>query len=301
MKKRLLVTGAKGFVAGSVVWLAGDEWEVHALVRSEVSMPRPGIIPHVFDLLDAPRLRDAFLEIQPHAVIHAAAIADIDYCESHKDEAEAVNVGVTREIASLCGDNNVRLVSLSTDTVFDGVKGNYTEQDPPGPINFYAETKAAAEKIVLGGGVNAAVPRLSLVMGLPMLAAGNSFLSRMITSLEQDREVGVPEDEIRTPVDVITLGRALLELAGNDYQGLIHLAGNDCMSRYEMSLRIADRLGYSRNLIAAKNSSGMTGRAARPRDASMNNGAARAALKTPMLGLADGLELVLETKKGAAQ
>lgn len=296
MKKRLIVTGAKGFVAGSVVWQAGGDWDVHALVRSAVSFQRPGFFTHVFDLLDSERLRAAFLEIQPHAVIHAAAIADIDYCESHKDEAEAVNVGVTRVLAGLCRDNNVRLVHLSTDTVFDGEKGNYTEQDPTHPINYYAETKVAAENIVLAGCVNVAVPRLSLVMGLPLLAAGNSFLSRMIASLEQGREVGVPEDEIRTPVDVITLGRALLELAGNDYRGLIHLAGNDCMSRFDMSLRIADRLGFSRELIVAKNSGGMSGRAPRPRDASMNNSAARAALNTPMLGLAEGLELVLETK-----
>lgn len=296
MKRRLIVTGAGGFVAGGVVWQAGGGWEVHALVRKEIPFKREGMFQHVFDILDAGRLREAFREIRPDAVIHAAAVADIDFCESNKDIAEAVNVGVTREVARLCAESGARLVHLSTDTVFDGEKGNYTEEDPPGPVNFYAETKVRAEQVVAAEAPGAAVPRLSLVMGLPFMLGGNSFLSRMIASLEQGKEVGVPDDEVRTPVDVVTLGRALLELAGNDFAGLIHLAGNERLSRYVMSQRIADRLGFPRALVVAKNSGGLPGRAPRPRDASMHNAKARATLKTPMLGLDDGLELALKTK-----
>ena len=231
MKRRLLVTGCGGFVAGSVVWQAGD-WDLHALSRGDPLLERDGLEWHCLDPCDRALLRNVFDTVQPDAVIHAAAIADIDYCQAHQNKAEQVNVGVTQELARLCQAAGAKMVFLSTDTVFDGEKGYYVETDPPGPLNFYAETKVRGEQIVPQVAPNAAVVRVSLVMGLPVLGSGNSFLSRMCAAFEEGREVGVPDNEVRTPVDVITLGRALLELAGNDFYGLVHLAGNDRLNRF---------------------------------------------------------------------
>ncbi len=298
MKKRLMVTGGSGFVAGSVIQQAGDEWEVHALSGKDAPTQRHDLVWHKLDLLDDRQLRRVFAEAKPDVVVHAAAIADIDFCESHKEVAVQVNVEVTRRLAHLCRGAGVRMVHLSTDTVFDGEKGNYSETDAPGPVNYYAETKVAAEAIVSEMAGSRVIARLALVMGLPMLGAGNSFLPRLIAALERGDGVGMSTEEIRTPIDVVTLGRALLELAGNDVQGYIHLAGNDVLTRFAMAQRIAARLGYPTNLIVAKDAGATPGRAPRPRDVSLNNAKARSTLKTPMRGLDEGLELVLAAKRG---
>lgn len=293
MKRRLIVTGSDGFVAGSVLGQAGEVWDVHALALVSVPYRHPGLTWHLFDLRDTDWLRAAFREAKPNAVIHAAAMADIDYCQEHQDVAEAVNVGVTREVARLCREHDAKMIMLSTDTVFDGKKGMYREEDLPGPLNFYAETKVRAEQIVAEEGGKAVITRLSLVVGLPVIGAGNSFLAKMITSLEAGKEAGFPDEEIRTPIDVITLGRALLELAKNDYVGFMHLSGMDRLTRFAMAQRIADRLGFSRDLVIVKNPSAIPGRAPRPRDVSLDNTKARATLKTPMCTLDEGLDLVL--------
>lgn len=299
MKKKLIITGANGFVAGSVIHQAGEEWEIHALARSEVAIKTGNVVPHVFDLLDFDALRRVFTEVKPDAVIHAAAVADIDFCEANKEEAHAVNVDVTRVVCRMCRETGARLVHCSTDTVFDGVEGKYTEADPPGAVNYYGKTKIEAENIVCVECPRAAVPRLCLVMGFPFAGGGNSFLSRMVSSLEAGKEVGVPDEEVRSPVDVVTLGRALLELAANDFSGFIHMAGNDVLNRYELGLRIADKMGFSRSLVVAKNPSGIPGRAPRPRNVSLDNSLARDILKTPMLDLGDAIDLVIKTKTGA--
>ena len=298
MNRRLLVTGAGGFVAGSVIRQAGPEWEVHALSRGAAACERDGLHWHSFDLRDVERLRETFRDAQPDAVIHAAAVADIDYCEAHPDEAKQVNAEVTRELARLCGERRSRFVYLSTDTVFDGVKGFYSEKDPPGPLNVYAETKVMGEEAAAGMPEGWAVARTSLVMGFPVLETGNSFLSRMVPKFEAGEQVGVPENEIRSPIDVITLGQALLELAASEWSGFIHLAGNDVLNRYEMVCRIATRLGFSSELVFASDPGAIPGRAPRPRDASLNNALARGLLKTPMLGLAEGLERVIAAREG---
>lgn len=293
-----MVTGAGGFVAGSIVRQAGPEWEVHAISRGEALLTREGLFWHRVDVRDAAGLNATVRETQPHAVIHTAALADIDYCDAHRDEAEALNVGVTEQLARLCRETGARMVHLSTDTVFDGTKGNYRETDAPGPVNFYAETKVRAEQIVSATLPNAVIARLSLVVGFPVLGTGNSFLAKLVPALEAGHEVGAPDDEFRTPIDVITLGRALLELAGSRVPGIIHLAGNDWMSRFEIVQRIARRMGFPEGLVLPRSATGAPGRAPRPRDVSLYNAKARGTLRTRMLGFDAGLDVILDARKG---
>ncbi|NIA31263.1 MAG: sugar nucleotide-binding protein, partial [Actinobacteria bacterium] len=297
LKKKLFITGFGGFVAGSVIAQAKENWDIHTVDRIDIPENRDAVSYYRLDLMDSENLAQLFEEVNPDAVIHTAALADIDFCQNNREQAEAINVGVTRKIAELCAGNGAKLVFCSTDTVFDGEKGFYTEEDKPHPINFYAETKVRAEKIV-NALENSVVARLSLVMGLPVMGKGNSFLARTIEKLSAGESVKFPQNEIRTPVDVITLGRALPELAGNDFSGTVHLAGNDRLTRYDMARQIAERLGYSPDLIVATNSNAMPGRAPRPNDASLNNSKAKEILQTPMRSLMAGLDLTLNFERG---
>ena len=298
MSKRLLLTGYGGFVAGSIIYHAREDWDVHALSLTEAPCRREGFTGYQFDLRDARQLREIFETVRPDAVVHTAALADIDYCQAHPQDAEEINVGVTTTLAGLCGDTDTRLILCSTDSVFDGVKGRYTEADAPGPLNVYAETKVKAEQAVLGTVAKGLVTRLSLVMGLPILGAGNSFLAKMISALKAGKQVPFPQNEIRTPVDVITLGRAFLELATKDCTGFLHLAGDTRLNRYEMACHIAQRLGFSEDLVIATDSNAMEGRAKRPNDASLDNSKAHTLLATPMRNLDEALGLILEVDKG---
>lgn len=295
MGKRILVTGCGGFVGGSIVHQAPDGIEIHAVTRKEPLLKRDGLVWHSLDLCNQTGLREMFDAASPDAVIHAAAIADIDFCEANRDTAWRVNVTVTQQLAGLCRERGVRFVYISTDNVFDGEKGAYTEDDAPNPINYYAETKAAGERAAEAMEDNYVVARTAVVMGFPMLGAGNSFLSRMLTLWREGKRVGVPENEIRTPIDVVTLARALLELADAPLDGRIHLAGNECLNRYETARRLAWLLGFSQDLVYPNNPETIPGRAPRPLNVSLSNNKARNSLSTPMTNLEGGLQLVLDT------
>ena len=294
-KKKLVLTGAHGFVAGSVLSQAGNDWQVHAISRGEALVQRDDWHWHSCDPLEASQLARVFHEVQPRAVIHTAALADIDFCQAHPEAARAANVDFTRTVADLCADAGARLVFCSTDTIFDGEHAPYSEADVPGPVNCYAETKVEAEQLVNRLGAQAVIARLSLVVGLPVLGAGNSILARMIAALKQGRTVSVPAHEVRTPVDVITAGRALLELAAGSHSGIYHLAGHSRVSRLEMARAIALRFGFSQDLIIAQGAATTPGRAPRPRDVSLDNRKVCTLLNTPMQTLDEGLSLVLET------
>ena len=293
---KLLITGFNGFVAGSVIAHAKGNWEIHGIGRSENPLNEPDIYYHNLDLLDEQGFISLFNEISPDAVIHTAAMANIDVCQVNQELAERVNVGVTKMIARLCLEHNVKIVFCSTDTVFDGIKGDYVETDLPHPLNYYAETKVKGEQIVLLASPGNVVARLGLVMGIPVIGKGNSFLADMIAKLGNGLEIPFPTNETRTPIDVITLGSSLVELAGNQFGGIIHLSGNTKINRYQMGLEIATTLGYPANLILTVDSNSMAGRAPRANDASMDNSLAKEVLKTPMRTLSEGLNLTLNFK-----
>jgi len=293
---KLLITGVNGFVAGSVMAHAKGKWEIHGIGRSESLVNVPGLFYHTQDLLDDQKVTDLFNKIRPDAVIHTAAMANIDSCQKNQEMAERVNVGITKTIARLCKDLGAKMIFCSTDAVFDGTKGDYTEMDAPQAVNFYAETKIKAEQIVLSASTKNVVARLALVMGLPVIGQGNSFLADTIGKLEKGIQVPFPENEIRTPIDVITLGSALVELAGNQFSGIIHLSGCTKINRYRMALEVASTLGYSSDLILSTDSNAMKERAPRSNDVSMDNSLAGKVLKTPMQNLSEGLALTLNFK-----
>jgi len=294
--KKLLITGSNGFVAGSVIAHAQNHWEVHGIARSALPLDHDNVHYHLLDLLDPEKLSELFHKIKPDVVIHAAAIANIDFCEKNKSIAEDINVGVTKTIAELCKEVDIKMIHCSTDTVFDGTKGFYSEDDLPNPVNYYAETKVRSEEIVLNASPKNVVARLALVMGLLSREKGNSFLFDLIEKLKNNEQVKFAENEIRTPVDVITLGAALVELADNNFTGIIHLAGNTRIDRFNMAKQIATDMNFFTELIIPTNSNSIPDRAPRPNDASMDNSKAKQILKTPMRSLQEGLALIMNRK-----
>jgi dTDP-4-dehydrorhamnose reductase len=290
--RKCAITGGGGFVAGSVIHQAPADWEIHALSGKPPLARRKGLVWHTLDLKEPDDVERTLATIAPDVVIHAAAMANIDYCEQHPDAARTINVTLTQAVADGCSRVGARLIHVSTDNVFDGERGNYTEDDPPSPINEYARTKAAGEAIAAGV-AGSVIARIAIVMGFGPLGGGNSFLERTIPMLRAGKTINVPPEEVRTPIDVLTLGKALLELAATSFEGTIHLAGNDVLDRVSLTRRIAERFGYSPGLVHPRPPDQIAGRAPRPRDVSMSNARARQVLATPMLGFGAALDLVV--------
>lgn len=293
---KLLITGSNGFVATSIIAQAKAHWDVHGIARSGLPADNNNAHYHLLDLSDTKKLSEIFLQIKPDVVIHTAAIANIDFCQKNQSAAQAINVDVTKDLASLCKAAGIKMIHCSTDTVFDGKKGMYVEEDLPNPVNFYAKTKVESEKIVLSASDKNVVARLALVMGLRMTEKGNSFLSDLIGKLKNNEPVQFAENEIRTPIDVITLGAALTELAENNFSGIVHLSGNTRINRFDMAKQIAKSMNFDTELIISTDSNSIPDRAPRPNDASMDNSKARHLLKTPMLSLQEGLAFTLNRK-----
>lgn len=287
---RLLVTGATGFVAGHVLAEGLRQHSIHALSREPAPIEKPNLRWHVLAGNLIYTLGELIDKMQPDCVIHCAAIADIDRCKREFVFARRVNAEWPAALAVQCKIAGARLVFVSTDNVFDGKRGMYSETDPPAPINVYGCSKHVAEQLVASACPNHVIARTSLVVGRGLIRPGNAFLERMEVKWGRGEPVGVPDNEIRTPIDVVTLARALVELATNDFRGIIHLSGNDNLDRCTMARRIAVAFGYDPSLVKPFDPTNLPDRDERPRNAGLDNALARRTLSTPMLDLAAGLQ-----------
>lgn len=289
---RIVVTGASGFVAGSVLHFGSEQHEIHALTRSGPVANVPNVIWHTLAEANPAQINTCLSDIRPDAIIHCAAIANIDHCENNQDEAHAANVELTRILAEACNRQQARMVFVSTDNVYDGKSSPVRASDPTEPVNIYGATKVEAESVVRETLGNAVVARLALVMGFPIIGGGNSFLMRMIEQWEKGESVGVPDNEIRSPIDVVTAGRALIELATHDFCGTLLLGGVEGLNRIDLVRQVAGHFGYSSELVHPFDPTQLPGRADRPLSVIFDMGETRAILDTPIVDVAAACELV---------
>jgi len=294
MPRTLLVTGGSGFVGGHL--LAAGLAAGHRVINADLTeiAPVPGADFRKLDITDESAVSSLIRSVRPDAIVHLAAIGDVDASERRPLQAWRVNVDGSANIARATAQTGARLVFISTSTIFDGKAGGYSEDDPPNPVNTYGRTKVAAEHAVRVLCPNALIVRISMAYGYPR-TGGASFLTRVEEKLRAGQPTVQPSDEFRTPTDALTLADALLEISQSDISGLLHLGPRECISRHDFALKIAHRLGADPSLVVDSPGEIVPGRAPRPKDVSFNTDRARALLRTPLLDADAGLARVMET------
>lgn len=231
LKKRLLVTGASGFLGYRVCMEAQKNWQVFG-IHNKKPVTASGVQSLNFDLTDADALADCIKQVRPHAVIHTAAASRPEDCQAHPEASRAINVTATANLATLCARDKIALVFTSTDLVFDGRNAPYAETGPVSPVNEYGRQKVEAEAAVRQICPAAAICRMPLMFGHAP-GTGGGFLGWMIRALEKGEPIRLFADEYRTLVDTTSAARGLLlfiEKPGGTY----HLGGRQRMSRYDM-------------------------------------------------------------------
>ncbi|MBY0528181.1 MAG: SDR family oxidoreductase [Gemmataceae bacterium] len=279
-----LVTGASGQLGAYLLReLAEHNVEVHAWSgRSKGKR----LVP--MDLADRDAVAKAFEMLRPAVVIHAAALSTVAECHREPDRASAINVSGSALLTQLSAQHAARLIHVSTDMVFDGEQGNYTENDAPNPCSMYGRTKAEAERIVLAN-PHAAVARLSLLFG-PTLIGRSSFFDGQLTALRERKPMPLFVDEWRTPLSLRGAARALIALAKSDFTGRIHLGGPERMSRLEMGQRLAAFLKQDASVFVASRRDQVPAPEPRPRDTSLDSSRWRQAFPTqPWPGFEEAL------------
>lgn len=238
--KKLLVTGASGFLGWHLCSLAKQNWEVYGTYsKNAIALDRVTLLK--VDLTDYQALKQLFLDIKPAAVIHTAAQSKPNFCQEHPNESYQINVTASLNIARLCSDRVIPCVFTSTDLVFDGLNPPYRECDRVSPISYYGEQKVLAEQGMLQCYPKTAICRMPLMFGMNSPVA-SSFIQPFIKILKEGKKLSLFVDEFRTPVSGTTAARGLLLALEKQVEGLLHLGGKESISRYQFGCLMAEVL-----------------------------------------------------------
>ena len=235
---KIIIAGGSGHIGSFLVNQLCHSYPVCTLDRTSG-----------YDIGNYTSVASLFAGLRPKVVVHCINYGNIRACESNKDEAHKVNVLGTNTVVELCKKYKSYLIYLSTDYVFDGEKGYYTESDAANPINFFGQTKLAAEELIRSAYPDhSLVIRPSAVYGYAGMKKSN-FDLWLIERLKRGDEVAVFSDIYSTPTCVVDMAEVLLKCIKLGLTGLYHLSGPQRTSRYELARHIARFLGYDTKLV----------------------------------------------------
>ena len=265
---KVLLTGSNGLLGQKLVALLREQPGV-ALVATSRGPNRladlyPDLNYHALDVTDAAQVQQVLAQEQPTHVIHTAAMTNVDECELNHAACWLQNVTAVANLVAACARHDIHLTHLSTDFIFSGEAGPLAEDAVPAPINFYGESKLAAEQLVQASAGRWAIARTVLVYGVAHRYGRTNIVLWVRDSLRAGKPIKVVSDQWRTPTLAEDLAQGCWLLARQAAQGIYHLSSDELLTPYAMALRVAEYFGLDASLIEKVDASTFSQPARRP-------------------------------------
>ncbi len=264
---KILVTGSNGLLGQKIIYALKGMSGIHCIStsRGENRMrDKEGYTYESLDISKEDEVNHIIEKYKPDAVIHTAALTNVDACEDNRNEARLLNVNAVEYIINACKRVDSYLVHLSTDFVFDGKKGPYIETDEPNPLSYYAQTKYEAEKLVLSSGISAAILRTIIIYGVVDDNSRSNVVLWTINSLRNKKTITVINDQFRSPTLAEDLAQACIQAARNRSLGIFHVSGTELMCILDMVKITADFFKLDKSFIKPVSSAELNQAAKRP-------------------------------------
>ncbi len=293
---KILITGAGGMLGSDLASRLAGHYELVGVGRT----PSPHLeIPfHVANLQKIGPVQELLEKERPEIILHAAAMTDVDGCETDRREALLSNFEATRNLAEIANQSQSLIIFFSTDFVFDGTQSEpYREEDIPHPLSVYGETKLLAERCLFLRAKRFIIVRTSWLFG----KHGENFPAKILRKAETGKEIRVVSDQFGNPTYTGDLAEAAGELLKVLSEGnktienqIYHLANEGTVSRYEFAKAILKMKNCPLNLLVPVSSEEVTYPAVRPKNSALSTEKAKRLLKIRIRHWEEGLKHFLE-------
>jgi dTDP-4-dehydrorhamnose reductase len=277
---RVVVVGAAGQVGRNLVSLASERGDWVGATYKARRPPGDHVTLEPLDKTDASACDVVLGRLKPDVVIDTGAMHNVDYCETHPDEANAVNRDGTRFLAESSRRLGARFVFISTDFVFDG-SGTvpYGESSVPRPQSAYARSKLAGEEATMATNPDNLVVRPSVIYSWldtrqraeSSSGKGLNFGTWLVEEVARGRPVRIINDQVASPTLASDLAGAILALVGKGCKGTFHTAGSTPANRHAFSVQLVARLGLDTSLVLPVATADLAQKAVRPTTSSLTS------------------------------
>lgn len=265
--KTILVTGSNGLTGQKITErvLSTKDFKLIATSKGENRFPvKEGYVYAEMDILNPANVAEVVSKYRPDAIIHTAAMTNVDTCESQKELAHELNVVAVETLIQVCRQFNIQLVHLSTDFIFDGANGPYDELAPACPVSYYGQTKLEAENAIIAAGGKWAILRTIIVYGIVNDMSRSNIVLWAKGALEKGEPINVVNDQWRMPTLAEDLADCCLLAVSKNAQGIYNASGKDMMSISELVGKVADYWNLDKSLIKEISAATLNQTAKRP-------------------------------------
>jgi dTDP-4-dehydrorhamnose reductase len=264
---RTLITGSNGLLGQKIVKIC-QKRNVEFLATSNGENRNTACQNERYkalDIRDIAAIVEVFQGFKPTHVIHTAALTNVDYCEDHPDECQEVNVTATRLLFEACVELGIHFQLLSTDFVFDGENGPYSETDAVNPLSIYAKSKVDAENILISSSYNNwSIARTIIVYGTGENLSRTNIVLWALEALPKGAVMNIVNDQFRMPTWAEDLAWGCLEICNRAQTGIFHLSGPEFFSMFDLVLKIGELLKCSTEQVQETSSKDLNQAAKRP-------------------------------------
>jgi dTDP-4-dehydrorhamnose reductase len=295
MKHTVLLTGANGLLGQKITQILSSRSAIRLIATSKGINRNPefdGYEYETVDITDFEKLQSVFYKYRPTEVINSAAMTNVDACELNPEETYKLNVTAVRNLCGLCKEFDTRLIHISTDFIFDGEAGPYTEKAIPNPLSTYGKSKLEAEKIIESSHIRAAIIRTVLLYGVVPDISRTNIVLWVRKNLLEGKEINVVTDQWRTPTLAEDLADGVVAVLLKNKTGIYNISGNEFFSIYDFAVEVAKFFKLDTNLIKPILSQNLSQPAKRPPKTGFIILKAQTELNYSPHSLSAGLELV---------
>ena len=264
--RRILICGSNGLLGQRLALLLSSQtdYEVLNTSRNRSFVFDDRLFDYTqLDVTQKGDVKSLVSSFHPTVIINAAAATDVDWCELHREDAWKTNVVGVENLIEAARKVGARLIHVSTDYVFDGNHGPYSEEDKPNPVSYYGKSKLASENAVRTGGIPFTILRTIVLYGYG-IGVRASFPFWVVKALSKGEAIRCAEDQISNPTHVNDLAFAAIKSFELNRDGIYHVCGLERISRYDFALRTAEVFSLDPKLITKIKSSELRQTAHRP-------------------------------------
>ncbi len=249
VKKRILIVGSNGMLGQRLTEYYLSVKNVELLTCSvEESSFIKGVEYCRVDISQKSDVKKIINDFYPDVIINTAAYTNVDGCESNKELAWNINVTGVSNLAHYAWTYDAHMIHISSDYVFDGEDGPYTEKDRVNPISYYGRTKLAAENVLKGSGVFSTIIRTNVLYG-PAKYGRPDFVKWVVNSLKDKKTIRIVTDQINNPTYIDDLVSAISKIVDYRKEGTFNIGGKEFLSRYDFTMRITKFFGLDDKLV----------------------------------------------------
>jgi dTDP-4-dehydrorhamnose reductase len=294
IKTRLLIIGSNGMLGQRLVQYYATKPDIELLCASvEESSFIKDVQYKRVDISQKQEVKELVIGFFPDFVINTAAYTNVDKAESERELAWKINVIGVENLAMYCWTIDAHLIHISTDCIFDGKNGPYSELEKPNPISYYGRSKLAAENSLRSSGVRFTIIRTNVLYG-PAKFGRPDFVKWVITSLRNKQEIKIVTDQINNPTYIDDLVAGIGSIVAFKKEGIYNIGGKELMNRFEFTLRIATYFHLDKTLIKPIRTEDLKQPAPRPLNSGLINLKAETEINYKPLSLDETFKLMQE-------